>query len=217
MLYNNDVKKLKVISPILLIILIFSGAIYFWFTQPMTVYEYFGKFGETLGAADFPSEVEPTPVSPEFTLIISKLKINAPVLANVDGTNPSEYLWKVKQGIAHFRKTKTKDYDVDGAFPGEGGNIFLFGHSQIPGGDMSNYQGIFNNLEKLIPGDQVVVFYQGERFEYEVETGRVVGKHELQYLGPTSEETLSLMTCWPLGLDVRRYIVLAKRNPEAIQ
>lgn len=185
---------------------------YFWLTQPGTVYKYCRGLGQTLGSFNI-HEVErpePTPISYDFNLIIPHLSLNAPILAEVDGTNSHEYLWKVKQGIGHFKHMEYGGILVDGSFPGEGGNIFLFGHSQIPGRDVSGYKGAFNGLESLLEGDKIVVFYQGQRFEYKVKKGLVVPKTALEYLEKTPEETLHLMTCWPLGLDIQRYLIIAQ-------
>ena len=151
------------------------------------------------------------PISKDFGLVIPKIGVNVPVVDNVDGSNEKEYLWKLTEGVGHFKALKTPEMEVDGAYPDQGGNIFIFGHSQIPGGDMSRYQGVFNQLSDLQKGDKVVVYYQGEKFEYRVVEGKVVEKTALEYLKHTDEETLTLMTCWPLGFENKRYIVRAKR------
>jgi len=151
------------------------------------------------------------PVSREFGILIPKIGVNAPIIADVDGSDKGDYLWKIKDGVGHFKALEIKDFTVDGAFPGEVGNIFIFGHSQIPGGDLSNYQGVFNQIPEMNEGDQIIIFYQNERFNYQVEEGKVVEKNDFEYLGPTEVETLTLMTCWPLGFENQRYIIRAKR------
>lgn len=194
---------------------VFGFLVYLWLTQPAVVYKkYVGTvvgFKTLAGMPTVTPAHEPTPVNTDFCLVIPEISVNAPILKNVDGSNKAEWIWKVKEGVAHFKHLELAEVTVNGSFPGEGGNVFLFGHSQIPGGDMSNYQGVFNDLEKLLPSDKVIVYYQGERFEYEVAEGKVVDRGDLQYLEHTSEEIVTLSTCWPLGLDVKRYIIRAKR------
>ena len=199
-------------------LVISGGVVYFWLSQPATVYVFWQEASErvAVSSADEQSQTSlsaptPTPFDANFGLYIPKLKLNAPVIADVDGSEPSDYLAQVKQGIAHYKRKKLSRVTVDGARPGEGGNIFLFGHSQIPGGDTSNFQGVFNDLHKLIPGDEIIVYYQGRPFTYQVTEGKVVERDAVEYLEHTPDETLSLMTCWPLGLDVKRYLILAKR------
>lgn len=210
---------------LLLFLLVILGGfvarvVYLWLSQPGVVYQAFvnasGGVVELVGLDDadpHSNQPEIKPIDPDFSLIARQIGLSAPVVANVDGSNKGEYLWQVKQGIAHYKHLELPEVTVDGSLPGQVGNIFLFGHSQIPGGDTSNFQGVFNDLHRLLPGDLITVYYQGERFNYEVEEGRVVGKDALSYLERTPRETLTLMTCWPLGLDVRRYVVRAKRVP----
>lgn len=202
-------------SRLLLIIIFLSsligvGFLVLWLSQPATVYEFWQELEGDVVGGEAGSPI-PTPFNTEFTLWIPKINVNAPVIADVDGSEAFEYLWQVKQGVAHYKHKKLTRVTVDGAKPGEGGNIFLFGHSQIPGGDTGNFQGVFNDLHKLIPGDKVIVYYQGQEFEYQVTKGKVVERDAVEYLERTPEETLTLMTCWPLGLDVKRYLILAKR------
>lgn len=151
------------------------------------------------------------PVNKDFSIFAPQINVNAPVFANVDGGDENAYLANVLRGVAHYKNKKFKNVVVDGAFPGQKGNIFLFGHSQIPGGDLSNYQGVFNNLEELMPGDIVKIYYQEQEYQYEVMNGQVVDKDAVEYLESTETETLTLMSCWPLGLDWKRYVVRAKR------
>ncbi|PIZ46161.1 hypothetical protein COY32_03725 [candidate division WWE3 bacterium CG_4_10_14_0_2_um_filter_41_14] len=150
------------------------------------------------------------PLNTEFSIMIPAIQVNAPVKAEVDGMDVASYEPEVLQGVAHYKHKVVDGFTVDGAYPGELGNIFLFGHSQVPGGDMSNYSGVFNDLSKLSIGDEIMVFYQGQKYVYRVYEGQVVTRNQIEYLAPTDEETLTLMSCWPLGLDVKRYIVRAK-------
>jgi len=152
------------------------------------------------------------PVSKDFGLVIPKIGVNVPIIADVNGLNPNEFLWKVTEGVAHFKHVEAYDVIVDGAFPGQAGNIFLFGHSQIPGGDTSKYQAVFNELPVLTYEDKLIVYYKGEKYEYRVIEGKVIEKTEVYYLERTPEETLHLMTCWPLGFNNQRYLVTALKS-----
>lgn len=151
-----------------------------------------------------------TPISSEFGLVVEDIGVNAPIL-DVDGFNEKEYQSNIFQGVGHFRKRLFLTDLIPAAYPGDKDNIFLFGHSQIPGGDTGHYKGVFNNLGQLENGDFIVVYYQGQPFYYEVYETGVVEKTALEYLTKTKDETLTLMTCWPLGLDIKRIIVRAKR------
>jgi len=60
--------------------------------------------------------------------------------------------------------------------------------------------------------DKLIVYYKGEKYEYRVIEGKVIEKTEVYYLERTPEETLHLMTCWPLGFNNQRYLVTALKS-----
>ena len=191
-----------------LIIVIVLAVVYLFAKNPA---KYYTLKSQVFPPQDeIPEDVEP--VSQDFGLVVPKLGINVPVIADVNGLNPNEFLWKVTEGVAHFKHVEAYDVIVDGAFPGQIGNIFLFGHSQIPGGDTSKYQAVFNESPALNYGDKIIVFYNGEKYEYHVVEGKIIGKTDVYYLEKTPEETLHLMTCWPLGFNNERYLITALRT-----
>lgn len=205
----------KIFLWLLVVLLGFSGFLFFSYLQRLgffkktvqTVSVVVKSPGGVLSTAIVPTL---TPIATDFGLVIEKIGVNAPI-RHVDGSNEKEYLPNILQGIGHYQRKVLPSVTVDGSLPGENGNIFLFGHSQIPGGDTVNYKGIFNNLGQLEIGDRVMVYYQGRSFNYEVYESKVVDRTALSYLSRTPEETLTLMTCWPLGLDIKRYIIRARR------
>ncbi len=151
------------------------------------------------------------PANREFGLLIPKLGVNAPVRGNVDGSQEWAIAPQILKGIGHYRRGPLGPVTVDGAVPGQKGNIFLFGHSQILGRSKEDYAGVFNDLEELKEGDLIEVYYQEDKYQYRVTTGQVVDKTDLKWVEHTDQETLTLAGCWPLGLDWKRYVVQAER------
>lgn len=146
------------------------------------------------------------PKDSDFGIIIEKLNINAPVIANVDSTNYREYIQTLKRGAAHARGT---------AFPGdetkENNNVFIFAHSSLSIWDAPRYNAIFVLLRELEIGDRVTTFYQGRRYDYEVFEKKVVEPEDVKYLTEPSEKPiLTLQTCDPPGVNIRRLIITAK-------
>lgn len=135
----------------------------------------------------------------EFGLRIDKLNILAPVIANVDGTNKKVYNQALEKGVAHYKGT---------ALPGEGGNIFIFGHSSSATG-YGPYVNIFAPLEKLEKEDIIIVYFQNKTLEYKVFEKIIVAKTDVSLLKPTAQEQLTLMTCWPVGTSAKRLIIKA--------
>ena len=134
----------------------------------------------------------------KFGLKISRLKISVPVVPDVDGANESVYDEALQEGVAHFRGT---------LYPGDGGNIFIFGHSSAL--DNGKYGQVFANLNDLNKGDEVELSYNDKAFHYTVQNKKIVEATELSVLQNTPSEQLTLMTCWPVGTDQKRLVVIA--------
>lgn len=143
-----------------------------------------------------------TPVDTNFGIVIEKINANARVIANVDPGSEREYVAALGQGVAHAKGT---------VFPGEKGNIYLFSHSADAPWNIVRFNAIFYLLGKLDPGDRVVVFYRGRRFDYTVFDKVVAAPNDTSYLTRSYDESvLTLQTCDPPGTLVNRLIVRAK-------
>jgi len=143
------------------------------------------------------------PVDPQFSIVIPKIGANAPVISHVNAADKDEYLKALKLGVAHAQGT---------AFPGEGGHIFLFAHSTDYIWNVGTYNAVFYLLYKLEIGDEVNIFYNGQRFIYQVTGKQIIDPSEVQYLTrKTDSEFLTLQTCWPPGTTAKRQLIFAKR------
>ena len=103
--------------------------------------------------------------------------------------------------------------------PGDGSNIVLVGHNYNRG--WYAWEGVFVNLKKLRPGDKIILYTEdGNKHHYKVKkvievpwvykTAAELKKH-LQYLGPTPDERVTLVTCGgPFGVWSARVYVIAK-------
>jgi len=136
-----------------------------------------------------------------FTLIIPKLKIKAPIIPRVDGNDKDTYFTALQNGVAHYKGTK---------LPGEGGNIFIFGHSSYYKSDPGKYKTVFKSLNQLVKGDEIEVDLNDKSYFYLVSDKKFIEPTETSYLANTPSEQLTLMTCWPPGTYEERLIVIAK-------
>ncbi len=105
-------------------------------------------------------------------------------------------------------------HNIGSAPLGGPGNTVLTGHTR------GNGNGEFQNLWELSPGDEVYVWDSiGQEFLYTVE--RVVKVQEVgatleerqenaQYIMPTDDTRLTLVTCWPEWVYTHRIIVIAR-------
>jgi sortase A len=146
------------------------------------------------------------PEDPEFSLVIPKIGANARVVKNVNAASEQEYLDALKSGIAHARGT---------GFPGEGGHIFLFAHSTDYIWNIGSYNAVFYLLYKLEIGDEINMFYKGQRYVYKVKEKAIIEPTDVEYLTrQTDYELLTLQTCWPPGTTLKRLIIGAERKVE---
>lgn len=136
-----------------------------------------------------------------FSILIPKIGASAPVFANIDSQKPAEFLPILKKGVAHAKGTQ---------LPGQEGNVYLFAHSTDSFYNVGNYNAVFYLLGKLSKGDEIDIYYQNQRYIYDVQEVKVVGKEVTKYLGNyTSGNTLTLQTCYPPGTSLKRLIVTA--------
>jgi len=147
-------------------------------------------------------EIAIEPKDTDFGLVIEKIGLNESVVAGVDPDDKAEYRKALKKGVAHARGTE---------YPGSVGNVYLFAHSTANVWDAVTLKSYFTLLRKLEPGDRVVVFYQGNRYDYEVYAKKVIDPTDTSDLtGHAEEPILTLQTCDPPGSDARRLIVKAR-------
>lgn len=141
-------------------------------------------------------------VTTDFSIVIPKINAKAKVVPNVHPANKEEYLASLKLGVAHAYGT---------GFPGGGRNIYLFSHSTDFEYNVENYNAIFYLLKELVPGDNIIVFYAGQKFDYQVTDKQIVEANDTEWLTNDGEtEQLILQTCWPPGTSLKRLIVVAK-------
>lgn len=130
-------------------------------------------------------------------LKVPKINVNAPIVFSPtpDEETIQQYL---QRGIVHYPGT---------AKPGEVGNTFLTGHSSNFWWVKGNYNYVFVNLDKLTVGDQAVIYHNGNKYVYTVNSKKIVTPDETSVLAQTDTPTLTLMTCTPPGTNWKRLII----------
>jgi sortase A len=114
------------------------------------------------------------------------------------------------------RQLQVADYaaghDSQSANPGEGGNIVISGHDDWKG-------EVFKNLHLAKLGDELLLTTPESTHRYVITeiiyrkdsgaslTDRLAAG---RFLAPMPEERVTLVTCWPYGVDTHRLIVVAK-------
>ena len=151
------------------------------------------------------SQPRPTPspfaIVDGWMLKIPALDIQAPVISDVNGADTNAYNKALEKGLAHLKGS---------AKPGQGSNIFIFGHSSYYWYKPGDYKEIFKNLEDIKIGDEIIVWYNQKEYHYIVDKIKTVLPNQVDVIKPTQIEQLSLMTCVPPGTTLKRLIVIAK-------
>lgn len=146
---------------------------------------------------------EISPVDEEFGIVIPKINANVKIIPEVDSQNSLVYQQALTKGVAHAKGT---------AYPGEKGNIFIFAHSGADILEANKYNAVFYLLSKMEKGDEIFIYYEKQKYHYIVSEKKIVEFDETSYMGETSEEQLTLMTCWPPGTTFKRLVIVAEKN-----
>lgn len=122
------------------------------------------------------------------TLIIPRLDLKEKIL---DGESPLT----VDKGI--WRRPHTSKPPLDS-------NTVLVGHR-------FTYRGsaVFYNLDKIEKNDNIVVYWEGKKYEYKVRDIKIVKPTELVVEAPTDKPVLTLYTCAPLITAQNRLVIQA--------
>ncbi len=135
---------------------------------------------QSLAAMPLPT---PGPGQP-IRIRIPAIGVDAPVVQG-DG-------WEqLKKGVGHH---------IGSANPGEKGNMVLSGHDDI-------YGEVFRDLDRLKPGDEIIVYTHDKAYTYIVTEIHIVEPTDVQWLASTDRPTVTLVSCYPYMVDNKRIIV----------
>jgi LPXTG-site transpeptidase (sortase) family protein len=140
------------------------------------------------------------PINSGYILSIPSIRIRAQVIAGVDPFKPKVYLAALQHGVAQASGS---------ALPGQTGTQFLFAHSSEAPWRMTRDNTAFYRLNRVKPGDEIMVSYQGMVYHYRVKELKYVWPNEVNYLVNNRTNQLILQTCTPIGTDWKRLLVIA--------
>lgn len=121
-------------------------------------------------------------------LIITKLGINAPIVER--GVQDGWMVVAPGATVTHF---------VYSAYPGALGNTILYSHSGTE----------FRHLDSLAVHDTIVVQTPNGSVQFRVRELRIVSPTSLSVLDATPTAVLTILTCYPFGVDSSRLVVIA--------
>ncbi len=163
-------------------------------------------------AYDFPAQAEtqsPTAIEsktpeapkieqyPDNMIFIPKIGVKAPIDWDVTSDNVMDELEK---NVVHLKDTDK---------PGGPGNIFVTGHSSNYWWKSGEYNTVFALVPQLVEGDEIIITYKGEFHYYKVTDKQEMRKDEVSNHLESGRPRLTLMTCVPVGTNLRRMLVFA--------
>ena len=130
----------------------------------------------------------PTPgLDQAIRIEIPGLTLDAPVVQG-DGWD------QLKKGVAQH---------IGSANPGQSGNVVLSAHNDVDG-------ELFRNLDKLQPGDQVILYSEQKQYVYIVERTEIVAPTAVEVMASTGTPSVTLISCYPYLVDKQRIVVFAR-------
>jgi len=92
--------------------------------------------------------------------------------------------------------------NVSSVNPGQTGNLILSAHNDIFG-------ELFRDLDKLNPGDEVIVYTSQRAYVYIINQTQVVEPTRVDLMAQTQEPVVTLISCYPYMVDNQRIVVTA--------
>lgn len=139
-------------------------------------------------------------IEKDDSVVIDKIGVDAPIVWQGTGANVQELLEK---GVVHIAGT---------AMPGSLGNVFLTGHSSDYWWTSGGNKTVFALLDKVDTGDDIKLYYRNQEFDYRIYRKVVVSADEVgDFVTTDKDQSLTLMTCYPIGTNWKRLMVQAER------
>ncbi|MCP4422995.1 MAG: sortase [Chloroflexi bacterium] len=91
---------------------------------------------------------------------------------------------------------------IGSTLPGKDGNLVLSAHNDI-------YGEIFRHLDRLTPGDEIIVETERQQYTYVVRKIQQVEPTDVWVMAPTEHASGTLISCYPYQVNNKRLIVFA--------
>jgi sortase A len=200
---ENALKSLKTIGSIIAMILVVfvisnleyiqKNVAYYW-SQPSPLPDQSVSSGST--------QTEPQTGDPNM-IKISSLNVAAPIIYS-DGRTEDDFQAALVNGTVHYPGT---------AYPGQPGNVYIFGHSSDYIWSKGNYKTVFATLPNIKIGAVIQISdNNGKIFNYVVTKTKVVSPKDTSVLSQDtdSKKILSVQTSYPVGTAFKRFVVIAQ-------
>ena len=154
------------------------------------------------------SKARPIAYSPPSRIRIPRINVDADVVeVGLDTTVGDDGQLVTTWGVADF----AAGFHRGSAYPGHPGNTVIAAHNNIRG-------RIFRHLLDLLPGDDIYLYADEQEFHYIVSQVLLIKEKDMpeqiivqnaEWIQPTSDERLTLVSCWPFIKPDHRVVAVA--------
>lgn len=146
---------------------------------------------------------------PDDRIIIPRINKNVPIV-KVNSANLIKRDWgALESDIQQALKTGVVHYPGS-AEPSENGNVVITGHSSYFSWDPGRFKDVFALLHQVAVGDTIIVYHQQKQYFYQVYETQIVAPDKVDILTQKGDNRLTLITCTPIGTNLKRLVVFAR-------
>lgn len=148
-------------------------------------------------------------VPPGNRIFIPSIWVDAPIVdinsVSEDRLKHGQFDAELFSGVVKYPSTPE---------PWHKGNTLIFGHTSYYRWKKNPYGEVFAKIYDLKKWDAIKVARKWQLYEYEIVESKVVKPTEVDatYMQFTDWEYITLMWCYPIGTDSRRWLIIAKRK-----
>lgn len=207
LIYSNPTTEKKILfylgNVLLISALVYGGYLYTPFIKAFYNYKFTKQEVKIETIAEQNIEIKK---SDEYLIQIPKILAYSKVIENVSPFDPAQYQKILKSNVV----AQTNNSDKPGS--GKGKMTYVFAHSSTRELEDVRNNAVFYLLGELEVNDLINIKYHGQEYKYRVYEKKVVSPKRLEYLNYHDEnrEVLILQTCWPIGTDWNRLLIMAE-------
>ena len=136
------------------------------------------------------------------TLEVPKISVSVPIIFSTSA-NKTSLVKDLDLGVVYYPGS---------VYPGQTGQIVILGHSAPPGWPHIKHDWTFTDLDKLNPGDTIMIDLNNKQYTYIVKKRDIIkkGADVPTDSSAINSNVLTLISCWPPGKDYQRIAVTAE-------
>lgn len=145
--------------------------------------------------------VETSYTDKQNTLEVPKISLSVPIIFSTSA-DKTAITKDLDAGVVYYPGS---------VYPGQIGQIVILGHSAPPGWPTIKHDWVFTDLEKLEPGDAILIDLNNKQYTYIVRQKTIIQRGaEVPVDNFNADKSvLTLISCWPPGKDYQRITVQA--------